>query len=346
MRIAFTVDISNLETLGATSRGGRIDRSLLVDLAWAAESAGVDRLLITEGDGAQDATSIASYFLHATATLGVEVEHRADLISPDVAARQIATLDQLSGGRITVRVASPSADGLLSHEESFAQLEEYLMLLKRLWTNDKPIDYEGRFHRLKAAFSGAKPFAAAAVPIALAGVSGTAVNVTARHADVFVLPAASVEETRRTITRVREAVARYRHADAVRFALPVRPSKGHHLTPVIQYTDLRPSTSAANLRAVGGKGKADHVSHRAVDATAVAGSPEKLALALIDYCDVGVTDFIVAGLRTVHEVSTFASSVAPLVRRALAHRSGNHPGEELRAGFANPSFARWGRYPA
>jgi alkanesulfonate monooxygenase SsuD/methylene tetrahydromethanopterin reductase-like flavin-dependent oxidoreductase (luciferase family) len=326
MRIEFTVDISSLETLEATSRGGRIDRSLLVDLAWAAESASIDRLLITEGNGAQDATSIASYFLHATATLGVEVEHRADLISPDVAARQIATLDQLSGGRITVRVASPSAEGLLSHEESFAQLDEYLMLLKRLWANHKPIDYEGRFHRLRAAFSGAKPFAAAAVPIALAGVSGTAVNVTARHADVFVLPAASVEETRRTITRVRDAVARYRRADAVRFALPVRPSKGHHLTPVIQYTDFRPSASAANLRAsVGGQGNADHVSHRAVDATAMAGSPEKLALALID---------------------VFGSSVAPLVRRALAHRSGNHPGEELRAGFANPSFARWGRYPA
>lgn len=345
MRIEFTVDISSLDTLAAAGSEGRIDRSLLVDLAWAAESAGIDRLLVAEGDGAQDAASIASYFLHATASLGVEVEHRAGVLSPEIAARQIATLDQLSGGRITARVTPPSSDGDLSHKESFARLDEYVMLLKRLWANDKPIDYEGRFHRLKAAFSGAKPFAATTVPIALAGVSGTAVNATARHADVFVLPAASVEETRRMIARLREAVARHRRADGIRFALPVQPAAGRHLAPVIQYSDFRRAAPAASLPAgIDRQGRADPVRRQAVDATTITGSPEKFALALIDYCDVGVTDFIVTGLRTVHEISAFGSTVASLVRRTLAHGDGNHPAVELRAGLAKPSFARWSRY--
>ena len=51
------------------------------------------------------------------------------------------------------------------------------MLLKRLWSNDEPIDHEGRFHRLEGAFSGPKPFRDGHAPIAVAGLSGTAIKV-------------------------------------------------------------------------------------------------------------------------------------------------------------------------
>lgn len=351
MRIEFTVDISSLEALGTSEQNGRIDRSSLADLAWAAESAGIDRLLVAEKGGVQDAASIASYFLHATAALSVEIEHRAGTLPPEIAARQIATLDQLSAGRIKVRVAPAGDDPALSHEDSYARLDEYVMLLKRLWANDKPIDYEGRFHRLKAAFSAAKPFAATSVPIALAGISGTAVGVAARHADVFVLPAASVEETRRTIGRVREAVACHRRADTVRFALPVRPLANSRVASVHHhkhYKRLRPFGPIAgwpareNVRALA---RSELAQRQAIEGTVLAGSPEKVALALIDYCEVGVSDFIVNGLRTTQDVSTFGSMVAPIVRRALAHRSA-HADEEVRTGFTNPAFARWSRYPA
>jgi alkanesulfonate monooxygenase len=344
MQIEFTVDISSLEWLGVADCEGRIDRSGLVDLARAAEGAGIERLLIADRTGGKDATSLASYILHATGTLGVEVEHRAGSLAPEIAARQLATLDQLSGGRVSVRIAPPNGDATaLSHEERFALLDEYLVLLKRLWANDKPIDHEGRFHRLRSAFSGAKPFGSGSVPLVLAGASGTAVNVAARHADVFVLPAATVEETRRTIERVKAAAARHRRADAIRFALPVRPSAA-----ACQYGRAHPFgqpvgwPSEEKVHKIGGT---EFSRHQPIEAAVVAGSPEKIALALIDYCEIGVTDFVVAGLRTVAGISAFGTAVAQLVRRALARHRAN-PGDELRTGLANPAFARWSHYPA
>jgi alkanesulfonate monooxygenase len=105
MQIEFTVDASSLGSFGAADREGRIDRGGLVDLARATEAASIERLLIADRTGAQDATSLASYILHTTGTLGVE--HRVGSLAPEIAARQLATLDRLSGGRVSVRIAPP-----------------------------------------------------------------------------------------------------------------------------------------------------------------------------------------------------------------------------------------------
>lgn len=339
MRVEFTVDISNSEALEAMGQEGRIDRSRLVDLAWAAESAGIDRLLIGDGGGTRDAISIASYFLHATAGLGVEVEHRAGLLAPEAAALQIATLDQLSGGRVAVRLM-PQGGEAASHQDSFARLDEYAVLLKRLWSNDRPIDFEGRFHRLDAAFSGTKPFAGS-VPIAIAGASGTAVKVAARHADIVVLPAATAAETGRTIERVGHAAASRRRADAVRFALPVRLTMEDNLVSMNGHGSYR-SDRLAGWRSPESV-RVPRPAHQAA-AVALAGLPEKLAPALGDYVAAGVTDFIVVGLRTAEEIATFGSSVMPLVRDAFAHRDGQRK-EDWRPAFVRPALARRSRYP-
>jgi len=107
MQIEFTVDTSSLESFGGADREGRIDRGGLVDLARATEAASIERLLIADRTGAQDATSLASCILHTTGTLGVAVEHRVGSLAPEIAARQLATLDRLSGGRVSVRIAPP-----------------------------------------------------------------------------------------------------------------------------------------------------------------------------------------------------------------------------------------------
>ena len=244
MRIEFTADISELDLLQAASRKGRIDGFGLAAAAASAEAAGIDRLLIGDPTGSQDVAALASHILHATSTLNVEIEHGAGLVSPEIAARQIATLDQLSGGRVTVHIDPPCGGAVaLSHEDCLARLDEYIMLLKRLWSNDAPIDHEGRFHRLEGAFSGPKPFRDGHVPIAFAGLSGTAIKVAARHADVFVLPAATIDETRRTIERVRAAAARHRRAETIRFSYPIRPQIGAGDAPAPQPLTRRRRTS-------------------------------------------------------------------------------------------------------
>jgi alkanesulfonate monooxygenase len=312
MQVEFSVDISGFQSLDAVHRQGRLDRAALTDLAATAESAGIDRLVLADPDGKQDAATLASYIFHATSTLGIEIEHRAGAVEPEIAARQIATLDQLSGGRLRARIAPPAVESL-SHEEGCARLDEYLVLLKRLWSNDGPIDHEGRFYRLKAAFSAVKPFNGASVPLVLAGVSGTALHVAARHADIFVLPASGTDEARLTIERVKAAAQSYGRVRAIRFALPARGMTAGH--------------DAADAPA---------------NAGVLFGPVEKIASRIGAYSEVGVTDFIVSGLQTARDVSVFGRTVVEPMRRSLGERDGG----ELSARSANVVFGRWSRYRA
>jgi alkanesulfonate monooxygenase len=323
MRPEFTADISGL-ALALASRDGRIDRDGLGELARAAEASGFERLLVSDLDGTHDPASMASYLLGATASLAVQIEHRAGVFSPEVAARQIATLDQLSNGRVVVGI-SPG-DGraeALSHEDSLARLDEYVVLLKRLWSNERPIDHEGRFHRLKSAVSGPKPFAGGRVPIVLGGVSGTAVKIAARHADIFTLPAATIEETRLIIERVRAAATCHGRADSIRFALPVRLPTG---------------SAAGHVGRHAGTG-------RGLDAVGIAGDAARIAAALVRYHRVGVTDFVLAGVRSSREIWTFGREIAPLLRGASSSR-GASLDEEMPGSPLHLAFARRSRHPA
>jgi alkanesulfonate monooxygenase len=346
MRLEFTADISNLDVLGNAGRGGRIDGAALADAAIAAEAAGIDRVLI-EDSGSQDVAAVASYVLHATSVLGVSIQHDAGLVSPEIAARQIATLDQLSSGRVTVHIDPPrGGDAALGHEDSLARLDEYITLLKRLWSNDAPIDHEGRFHRLEGALSGPKPLRDGHVPIAFAGLSGTAIKVAARHADVFVLPAATIDETRLTIERVRAAAACHRRAEAIRFSYPIRLQ----VRPAAGSVEAGLSVEAQrDIEAFSAWLDSQHIGRAAAtaraagsEATLIDGTAEEIGRAILDYCDIGITDFIVRGLRSTDEIAGLGKAVTPLVRRALAHR-GAVPEERAPGVVAAGQGAAWRR---
>ena len=73
----------------------------------------------------------------------------------------------------------------------------------------------------------------------------------------------------------------------------------------------------------------------------LSGTVEMISLAILDYCDIGVTDFSVRGSRSAAEISAFGRLVAPLVRRALAARG---VGSSERLPYRLPSTP-WRRYP-
>jgi alkanesulfonate monooxygenase len=316
MPIRFSVDISGFDLLDAARGQGRLDRTALGDLAGAAEAAGIDRLVLANPERGQDLATLAAWIVHATSSLGVEIEHRAGSIEPEIAARQIATLDQLSGGRLTVKVTPPAGEGL-SHEESFARLDEYLVLLKRLWSNDSPLDHEGRFFRLRAAFSAVKPFNGASVPLALGGASGTALQVAARHAETFTLPSLGVEEARQVIERVRSAATAYGRRKAIRFVLPLG-------VPNATVDEQGDGDAPANI-----------------SIAMPSGTPARIASELGAYLDAGVTDLAAVGLRFAGELSAFGATCVRPVRAALGQ-----PDDTGRLGSpaANIVFGRWSRY--
>ncbi len=82
--------------------------------------------------------------------------HRPGFVAPTLAARQLATLDQFSDGRLAVHIISGGEDAeqqrdgdFLTHDERYARTDEYLDVVRRTWTSEAPFDHQGRFYRFK-----------------------------------------------------------------------------------------------------------------------------------------------------------------------------------------------------
>ena len=117
-------------------------------------------------------------------TSGLIVPHR----NPLVAAKSLATLDVLSGGRLVVGVGVGwmreefQALGLPPFEERGAVTDEYIRAFKELWTEDDP-QFEGKYISFDNIRFLPKPVQKPHPPIWVGGESRPALRRTAELAD-------------------------------------------------------------------------------------------------------------------------------------------------------------------
>src|SRR5262249_45088781 len=74
------------------------------------EGAGFDRVLIGYFSDAPDGFLVGAHAASVTERLGLLLAHRPGFVAPPVAARKLATLDQLSGGRLAVHMIAGGSD--------------------------------------------------------------------------------------------------------------------------------------------------------------------------------------------------------------------------------------------
>jgi alkanesulfonate monooxygenase len=86
-----------------------LDKDYVEAAAKAQEEGGFDRVLIPFGSNSPESQIVAAHAAAITTKLGFLIAHRPGFTQPTVAARQLATLDQLSGGgsRCTSSPAAP-----------------------------------------------------------------------------------------------------------------------------------------------------------------------------------------------------------------------------------------------
>jgi alkanesulfonate monooxygenase SsuD/methylene tetrahydromethanopterin reductase-like flavin-dependent oxidoreductase (luciferase family) len=127
---------------------------------------------------------------------------------PAMLAKIAATVDVVSGGRLDFGIGAGSrpghplarreyeAYGLPFHDSAYAvgSLAEACTVIRRLWTEDKPFDFDGRYLRLTGAFGNPKPVQRPHPPIVIGGRSAATLRVVAEHADVWNYPGSDVED--------------------------------------------------------------------------------------------------------------------------------------------------------
>ncbi|MEV5844707.1 LLM class F420-dependent oxidoreductase [Streptomyces sp. NPDC051985] len=133
---------------------------------------------------------------------------------PGVLAIQVAQVDQMSGGRVELGLGAGwfeeehKAYGIPFPKEKFGRLEEQLAIVTGLWETKvgETFDFHGTYYDLTDSPALPKP-AQAKVPVLIGGHGATRTpKLTARYADEFNMPFASVEDSAAQFGRVRAAV--------------------------------------------------------------------------------------------------------------------------------------------
>ena len=114
------------------------------------------------------------------------------LIHPIIAAKQAATVDQISGGRFALNVVAgwnaPEFEmfggDLKTHGDRYAQAAEWMEVITRLWRETDDFDFNGSFYSIKKGESFPKPLQTPAPPIMSAGGSEQGRSFAARYADM------------------------------------------------------------------------------------------------------------------------------------------------------------------
>lgn len=133
------------------------------------------------------AAGLASVTDHITlvTTAHVQASH------PAVAAKQVATLDHISGGRICLNIVNgwfePEfkmlGSDFLPHDRRYQYTTEWFELVQRFWTVEEEFDFHGEFFQVEGGYSQPKPIQSPIPAIMNAGGSKTGREFIAKYAD-------------------------------------------------------------------------------------------------------------------------------------------------------------------
>jgi probable F420-dependent oxidoreductase len=133
-------------------------------------------------------------------------------------AEQVATIDEISGGRISLGVGLgwwPLEYEVLGARfaDRGARMEEALTLLRLLWTEES-VAFEGRFHQFSELTVYPRPVQKPHPPLWVAGVADAAVDRAARLGDAWLCgPVQSLAKAKACLKVYREACAKAQKPD-------------------------------------------------------------------------------------------------------------------------------------
>ncbi|HEY0270322.1 MAG TPA: LLM class flavin-dependent oxidoreductase [Sphingomonas sp.] len=345
------IGFNDTSEIHSAARARSLDRDYVDAAARAQEAGGFDRVLIPFGSNTPESQIVAAHAAAITTKLGFLVAHRPGFTQPTLAARQLATLDQLSGGRVAVHIITGGADAEMARDgdhstkdDRYARTDEYLTVLKQEWSAEQPFDHDGRFYNVVQAFSAVKP---AHLPIFFGGSSPAAIDVAGRHADVYALWGETQAQVREAVSTIRASAARYGRDPG--FSLSLRPviadteeaawKKADEI--VEQVRALREGSGAATeghappnagSQRLLETAKAGYRTDKRLwtgvaaiggaqgNSTGLVGTPEQVADAMLDYYDLGIDHFLIRGFEPLKDAIDYGRELLPAVRELVAAR--------------------------
>jgi alkanesulfonate monooxygenase len=158
------------------------------EIVLGAEAAGFDNVLLPSGyELGIDATAFAAAIAPMLSTMRLLLAVRCGELWPPQLARQIATLDRMLGGRLTVNIISSDLPGSpLASAPRYRRTTEIIEILRVLLAG-KALEHHGEFFDLTVAASRVQPVHGACPPLYFGGLSDDARECAAKGADVYLM---------------------------------------------------------------------------------------------------------------------------------------------------------------
>ena len=234
------------------------DYVLLEDSSYVGESFGASRDIYLRSALAvprQDPSVVAAILTQATSRIGIVPTFATFAYPPYLLARLIASLDQVSAGRIGWNMVTGSSDvaarnfgldGLPEHDLRYDMADEYMQIVNGLWASWEPgaivaddetglfadpakvhsIDFHGKYFQCRGPLNSGPPVQPRPV-IAQAGGSPRGRRFASQHADTIVAASKGVDAMRAYRDDIRaHAAGQGRDPDSIKLLFLVAPIIG------------------------------------------------------------------------------------------------------------------------
>jgi alkanesulfonate monooxygenase len=307
-------------------------------IAMAAEDGGYDNLLLPSGyTMGIDSVSFAAGMAPLLRRMQLLVAVRMGEMWPPQLTRQIATLDQMLGGRLTVNIISSDLPGeKLDSGPRYQRTLEIMDVLRDL-LDGKPVDFHGDFVDLILDPPRVRP-PAGCPPFYFGGLSEPAREVAAQAADVFLMWPDTLPGVRSVIEDMRARAAGY--GRELRF--------GYRAHVIVRSTEAEARQAAGRLLSRLDAAAGEQIRARSLDTTsagnarqrelretasddgfaepglwtgigrarsgagaAIVGDPDQVLAKLRAYQELGMEAFILSGYPHIAEGDLFARHVLP-----------------------------------
>jgi alkanesulfonate monooxygenase len=327
------------EFLGVPEAGLQSSWEHCRNIALAAEQAGYDNLLLPSGyTMGIDSIAFAAGIAPLLTRMRLLVAVRMGEMWPPQLARQLATIDQMLGGRLTINIISSDLPGqALESGPRYRRTLEFMRVLRAV-LNGEPVDVRGEFFAATLDPPRLRPAGGGCPPFYFGGLSEAAREVAAEAADVFLMWPDTVAGTAAVIEDMRARAARhgrelrfgFRSHVIVRATEPEARAAAQRLVSrlddatgeAIRRRSL--DTASAGTRRQGElRDSADDDGYaeanlwtgigraRSGAGAAIVGDPGQVLAKLREYADLGIESFILSGYPHAAEADLFARHVLP-----------------------------------
>ena len=317
------------------------------DIVQTADRLGFDNVLLPSGyELGVDTTTFASAIATHTDQINLLVAVRMGETWLPQLAKQMASIDQMAGGRLTINIISSDIPGQqLESAPRYQRTIEWMQVLRALLEGES-VDFHGEFVDLSLAPARIRTVSGKCPPFYFGGFSPDAKDVAAREADVFLTWPDTVSAVAATVREMQDRAAEHGRELLIglRSHVIVRASEAEAKAAADRLISrLDPETGAAirgkslDAASVGvqrqaalresadesgyaepnlwtGIGKA-----RSGAGAAIVGNPDQVVEKIEAYTAAGVTAFILSGYTHIEEAERFAEMVLPRLDHAKIH---------------------------